>query len=74
MTLINDPALTPEEHHLRDLMSEISERCWYAGWMGNTEFQVWRLATEGGSWGVSTALELVGELEAVRTLAEELDR
>lgn len=72
--MINDPALTPEEHRLRDLMSEISERCWYAGWEGGTEYEVWRLATEGGRWGDSTALELARELEAIRTLAEELNR
>ena len=74
MSLINDPALTPEEHHLRDPMSEISERCWFAGWEDETEFEVWRLAAEGGSWGRSSAIELARELDVIRAFAEEIDR
>jgi hypothetical protein len=32
-------------------MSEVTETAYYAGWLPETEFEVWRLATEGGSWG-----------------------
>lgn len=74
MSLINDPGLTPEEHHLRDLMSEISERCWFAGWEAAMEFDVWRLATEGGTWGRSSSTEVACELDVIRTYAEEIDR
>ena len=74
MTLVSDPGLTPEEHRLRDLISEISERCWYAGWETTTEFDVWRLATEGGRWGRSSSTELADELDVIRSFAEEIDR
>ena len=31
--------MTPMEQ-LKNLMSEISERCWYAGWLMHTEFVI----------------------------------
>ena len=70
--LVNDPSLTPEEQCLRDLMCEISEASYYAGWMRDTEFEVWRLATEGGVWGRSTAAELQQALEVISALAQKL--
>ncbi len=72
MGLILDPCLTPEQHRLRDLISEVSETCSYAGWAGDTEFEVWRLATEGGTWGHCSADELETQLAEALALAKEL--
>lgn len=37
---------------LRQLMSDISEDCWCAGWLVGTEHDLWRLAGQGGgAWG-----------------------
>jgi hypothetical protein len=72
--LVNDPSLTPQEQRLRDLMSEISEASHSAGWMLDTEFEVWRLATEGGVWGRSTAAELQQLLEEASGLAQKLGK
>jgi hypothetical protein len=72
--LIDDPNLTPEEHHLRDLMSDISEACYSAGWLSETEFDVWRLATEGGTWGRGDATELQEELAQIMALSRQLGR
>ena len=72
--LVNDPSLTPEEQCLRDLMSEISEASYYAGWMRDTEFEVWRLATEGGAWGRATAAELQQALKEISALAQKLGK
>jgi hypothetical protein len=51
VALIHDPCLSPEQHELRDLISDVTEIAHYAGWLPDTEFEVWRLAIEGGSWG-----------------------
>lgn len=72
MAMIVDPCLTPDQHRLRDLISDISETCWYAGWLSETEFDVWRLATEGGSWGRCSAAEIEGQVAEVMRLAKEL--
>jgi len=72
--LVNDPSLTAEEEGLRDLMSEISEASYDAGWMRDTEFEVWRLATEGGAWGRATAAELHRALEEISALAQKLGK
>ena len=74
MALIEDPCLTAEEQHLYDLMSEISERSWYAGWLIGTEFEVWRLAHEGGTWGRGASSELGEDLREIRALSERLQR
>jgi len=68
-----DPCLTPEQHRLRDLISDVSERCWAASWMSDTEFEVWRLTTEGGSWGQGDVGDLAGLLARVQALAQQLD-
>lgn len=37
---------------LWQLMSDLSEDCWCAGWMVGTERDLWRLAVAGGgTWG-----------------------
>lgn len=70
--LIADPCLSPAQSHLRDLISEISEKCWFAGWMDGTEFEVWRLATAGGEWGRGSAAGLEAELREATALARDL--
>jgi hypothetical protein len=39
--------LTPDERRLADLMSEISEKCYSAGWMENIEYVLWDALTSG---------------------------
>lgn len=72
MAMIVDPCLTPDQHRLRDLISDMSETCWSAGWLEETEFDVWRLATEGGTWGRCSAAEIDAQLAEVITLSKEL--
>lgn len=46
--------MTPIEQ-LMNLMSEISERCWNAGWLMHTEFVLWKAVQEGPiHWGHGT--------------------
>lgn len=44
---------------LARVMSDISERCYCAGWMRDTEYVLWHLAQQGGGdygmWDVSAA-------------------
>lgn len=40
--------LEPKQRALAELMSELSERAYYAGWMEGLEFSLWR-ALDGGS-------------------------
>lgn len=72
MGLIVDSCLSPEQHRLRDQISQVSEACLYAGWASETEFAVWRLATEGGSWGRCSATELKSQLNEIKALAHAL--
>lgn len=65
--------LTDAEIGLAHLMSQISETCYCAGWMADCEFDIWRLATEGGDWGLCDASYLP-ELAIIRTHAESIDR
>lgn len=39
--------LTPKQLALADLMSNISERCYYAGWMQNVEYVLWHAVKSG---------------------------
>lgn len=39
--------LTEDERKLADLMSEISENCYDAGWMLNTEYVLWHAVIAG---------------------------
>ncbi|WP_025146882.1 hypothetical protein [Pedobacter jeongneungensis] len=39
--------LTEKELRLADFMSEISERCYAAGWMQNLEYILWHAVTYG---------------------------
>lgn len=39
--------LSIKEGMLHNFMSEISERCWSAGWMHNLEYVLWDVLTNG---------------------------
>lgn len=39
--------LTPQQKHLADTMSDISERCYYAGWMLHLEYVLWNAIETG---------------------------
>lgn len=43
--MIND--LTSDQKHLAAFMSEISERCYFAGWMINLEYVLWDVLESG---------------------------
>lgn len=40
-TAIPESRFTPDMHLLYQLMSDISERCYFAGWMAGNEFRLW---------------------------------
>jgi hypothetical protein len=65
--------LTADEGRLPDLMSEVSEDCWHAGWLSNTENEVWRLVVEGGAWGQCDSAYLANLLARIRDLSLQLD-
>ncbi len=43
----NYNALTSEQKKLADFMSEISERCYSAGWLKNLEYVLWDTLNNG---------------------------
>ncbi|MEU6549000.1 hypothetical protein ABZ915_01765 [Streptomyces sp. NPDC046915] len=58
--------LTPGQRALAEVMSEVSELAYRAGWMRGCEFDVWRLLHEGGNWGMADAEQLAPLLAEVR--------
>ncbi len=70
--LISDPCLSPRQNHLRDLLSEVSERCYHAGWLFETEYEVWRLLEEPRGWGHCAPADLEGILGEIRAVSSEL--
>ena len=58
--------LTSDERALAEAMSDVSELAYCAGWMQDTEYEVWRLLHEGGSWGQADAEHLAPLLADVR--------
>ncbi len=49
--------LTEDQTQLYDFMSELSERCYFAGWVDGTEFRLWEFMTDpqdNGDWGHSS--------------------
>jgi hypothetical protein len=57
---------------LEELVSDLSEKAWYAGWLGDTEFDIWRLATEGGTWGRITSEDSADELREALAMSRRL--
>jgi hypothetical protein len=73
VTLVDDPCLGDDHRRLRDLISEVSQLAYHAGWMNDAEFHVWRLATEGGEWGRTSAEEARSQLADALNLARLVD-
>lgn len=64
-------ALTPKQREMYDLMSEISEDCWCAGWMMGLEYAIWGAMRDGDlSYGMNSMEPET--LEKVRALFNEL--
>jgi hypothetical protein len=61
--------LQPLEHALYTCMSQLSEEVYAAGWLVDCEYDLWRLAHHGGTWGFSCACGLALDLSALRELA-----
>ncbi len=52
------------------MMSAISERCWYAEWMMDTEYTLWQAVQRGAiSWGRGAVTET--DSAALKALSEE---
>ena len=66
--------LTPDERALAEAMSDVSELAYCAGWMQDTEYEVWRLLHEGGDWGWAREEHLAPELAVVRAAFERACR
>lgn len=52
------------------IISDISETLYYAGWLSHAEYDVYRLMTEGGRWGIGDASQVGEQLGALRSLSE----
>ncbi len=51
-------------------MSELSEKCWYAGWMQGTETDLWHHVSHGpGEWGMGETVD-ASECAQLRELHE----
>jgi hypothetical protein len=61
--------LTSQQHLLADFMSDISERCYYAGWMRNLEYVLWDALLHGQrKYGHGTISQ--EEIEALKDLSK----
>jgi hypothetical protein len=57
---------------LEQLVSDLSEAAYYATCLVDTEFDVWRLATEGGTWGRITSEDSADQLREALTISRRL--
>jgi hypothetical protein len=64
--------LTVDEYALELLLCGVSQSCYFASWMADTEYEVWRLLTEGGDWGRSDASAEQTDLDEIRELANRI--
>ena len=63
--------LTPLQRALYELMSEISEDCWCAGWMMGNEFALWdAIVTGDRTYGMSFMDENL--LASVKALSDQI--
>lgn len=61
-----------DQKQLKHLMSEISERCYHAGWLERTEFVLWKAVVEGPiNWGQGRVDE--ADIAALKRLADRTD-
>lgn len=61
-----------QQRELHDLMSDISEDCWCAGWLLNNEHTIWE-ALQGGDRTYGQGEIDAERLERIRALSAELD-
>lgn len=76
--------LTIEEQRLASLMSDISEECWYAGWLSGLEYELWSLIVNGVpdeyapgtglSFGQCAKSEIEGMVKEIELLARSINR
>jgi len=59
---------TPLARVLYQLMSDLSEKCWCAGWMGGTERAVWALIVGDEAGTVWSATE--DEIAAIKVISD----
>ena len=62
--------LTNNQVQLTDLMSDISERCYYSGWMHNLEYVLWD-AVLHGERNYGHGIISKEDIEALLSLSEE---
>lgn len=60
---------TEEWRRIGAIISDISEDMYCAGWMQHAEYDVYRLMTEGGRWGMGCASDAAEQLGALRSLS-----
>lgn len=63
--------LTEKQQELYDLMSDISEDCYCAGWMMGNEYAIWGALTDGDRRYGMSEMD-AGQLEKCRILSDEL--
>lgn len=69
--MIDHAPMEPMQLALAQLMSDLSEECWAAGWLSRTEYDIWALIHgERESWGMATAATLQEELAAIVAVAQ----
>lgn len=69
---MSEAVLTEKQQELYDLMSDVSEEHWCAGWMSGLEFDLWERAKGDGSlpYGLGQIDPVL--LQKLRELSEEI--
>jgi hypothetical protein len=57
---------------LEQLVSDLSREAFHAGCLFDAEFEVWRLATEGGTWGRITPEDSADQLSEALSISRRL--
>ena len=70
--MIREQDMTSRQYLLYDLMSDISEDCYFAGWYTGNEYHIWAALQDGNrSYGMGEMD--ADQLEQCRELSKELD-
>lgn len=64
--------ITEKHKELARLMSDISEDCWFAGWMGGLEFSLWQIMQNPDDRMHGMALASIEDIERLRALSDEI--
>lgn len=68
------PDLTPAQRALANLMSDLSETCYAAGWMIGCERAIWRLIHgQQDTWGMYHRVSMQDDLDAIWAVAQAAD-